>query len=141
MGLHRRSAEQTRAPDRAARAADPFARQRLGGCASSTRQLDRARPGLRGAVEVNLAGEPGKAGIAPAELDAFIERVPLPVSGLMTMPPRCADPEQSRPWFALLRELADARGLRRLSMGTTQDFAVAVAEGATIVRIGTRLYA
>ena len=58
----------------------------------------------------------------------------------MTMPPLSADPQDSRRWFAALRELADARGLERLSMGTSQDYLVAVQEGATIVRIGTRLY-
>jgi PLP dependent protein len=105
------------------------------------RHLDRARPGLRVLVEVNLAGDPAKAGIAPRRLDAFIARSPVPVAGLMTMPPLASDSEQSRPWFAQLRELAHERGLRELSMGTTQDFAVAVQEGATIVRIGTRLYA
>jgi pyridoxal phosphate enzyme (YggS family) len=105
------------------------------------RHAARARPGLRVLVEVNLAGDPRKGGIAPEELDDFIVRSPLPVAGLMTMPPLTADPEQSRPWFRRLRELAQARGLRELSMGTTQDFAVAVQEGATIVRIGTRLYA
>jgi pyridoxal phosphate enzyme (YggS family) len=104
------------------------------------RHLDRARPGLRVLVEVNLSGEPGKAGIVPDELDGFIARSPVPVAGLMTMPPLGGDPEQSRPWFRRLRELAGSRGLRQLSMGTTQDFAVAVQEGATIVRIGTRLY-
>jgi PLP dependent protein len=112
---------------------------------SALRELDRhagrARPGLRVLVEVNLAGDPSKAGIAPQELDAFVARSPVPVAGLMTMPPLAADPEQSRPWFRRLRELARARGLQELSMGTTQDFAVAVQEGATIVRIGTRLYA
>jgi uncharacterized pyridoxal phosphate-containing UPF0001 family protein len=105
------------------------------------RHVDRARPGLRVLVEVNLAGDPAKAGIAPRQLDVFIARSPVPVAGLMTMPPLASDPEQSRPWFAQLRELAHERGLRELSMGTTQDFAVAVQEGATIVRIGTRLYA
>jgi pyridoxal phosphate enzyme (YggS family) len=105
------------------------------------RHADRARPGLRVLVEVNLAGDPSKAGIAPDRLDAFIARSPIPVAGLMTMPPYTTDPEQSRPWFHQLRELAHARGLFELSMGTTQDFAVAVQEGATIVRIGTRLYA
>ncbi len=105
------------------------------------RHLDRARPGLRVLVEVNLAGDPAKGGIPPQQLDAFIARSPVPVAGLMTMPPLASDPEQSRPWFAGLRELAQERGLRELSMGTTQDFAVAVQEGATIVRIGTRLYA
>jgi pyridoxal phosphate enzyme (YggS family) len=105
------------------------------------RHADRARAGVRVLVEVNLAEDPRKAGIAPAELDEFIARSPIPVAGLMTMPPLASDPEQSRPWFRRLRELAHARGLRELSMGTTQDFAVAVQEGATIVRIGTRLYA
>ncbi len=105
------------------------------------RHLDRAHPDLRVLVEVNLAGDPAKSGIAPQRLDAFIARSPVPVAGLMTMPPLASDPERSRPWFARLRELAQQRDLRELSMGTTQDFAVAVQEGATIVRIGTRLYA
>jgi pyridoxal phosphate enzyme (YggS family) len=94
-------------------------------------------------VEVNVAGEPGKSGVAPGELDAFLERAaatPASVVGLMAMPPLAADPEDSRRWFAALRELAEARGLRELSMGTTQDFAVAAQEGATIVRIGSRLF-
>jgi uncharacterized pyridoxal phosphate-containing UPF0001 family protein len=104
------------------------------------KHADRARPGLAVLVEVNVASEPGKSGIAPAQLDDFIDRCPLPVAGLMTMPPLVAAPEDSRRWFAALRELAAARGLAQLSMGTTQDFAVAVEEGATIVRIGTRLY-
>jgi PLP dependent protein len=93
-------------------------------------------------VEVNLSGEEGKSGIAPAELDDFLVRAAevATVEGLMTMPPLADDPEDSRRWFAALAELAAARGLGRLSMGTTQDFAVAVEEGATIVRIGTRLY-
>jgi pyridoxal phosphate enzyme (YggS family) len=112
---------------------------------SALRELERhaarAHPGLRVLVEVNLAGDPRKGGIPPEELDALIARSPFPVAGLMTMPPLAADPERSRPWFRRLRELAQARGLRELSMGTTQDFAVAVQEGATIVRIGTRLYA
>jgi PLP dependent protein len=91
-------------------------------------------------VEVSLAGAGAKGGVEPAELDAFLERCPVRVSGLMTMPPLASDPEASRPYFARLRELGAARGLERLSMGTTQDFAVAVEEGATLVRIGTRLY-
>lgn len=112
---------------------------------SALAELERCRelwrPGLAALVQVNVAREPGKAGIEPAELDAFIERSPIPIAGLMTMPPLAPRPEESRPWFASLRELAAERGLRELSMGTTQDFAVAVEEGATIVRIGTRLYA
>ena len=91
-------------------------------------------------VEVNVAREEGKSGVDPAELDAFIERCPARVTGLMTMPPLAERPEDSRRWFAALAELAADRGLPRLSMGTTQDFGVAAEEGATIVRIGTRLY-
>jgi len=112
---------------------------------SALRELDRhralARPGLEILIEVNVAREPGKPGIAPEELDSYLERAPVPVAGLMCMPPLAADPNDSRRWFAALRALAAARGLERLSMGTSQDFAVAVQEGATIVRIGTRLYA
>ena len=91
-------------------------------------------------VQVNVAGEESKAGIRPHELGAFIERVPVRVGGLMTMPPAVDRPEDSRPHFARLAELAAEHGLRRLSMGTTQDFEVAVQEGATIVRLGTVLY-
>jgi pyridoxal phosphate enzyme (YggS family) len=111
---------------------------------SALRELERhralARPGLRILVEVNVSGEVGKAGIPAGELDAFIARSPLPVAGLMTMPPLSADPQDSRPWFAALRRLAQERGLDQLSMGTSQDYLVAVEEGATIVRIGTSLY-
>jgi pyridoxal phosphate enzyme (YggS family) len=99
-----------------------------------------AKPGLEIMIEVNVAGEPGKDGVAPAQLDAFIEHSPVPVVGLMTMPPFAGDQQDSRRWFAALRSLADERGLKRLSMGTSQDYLVAVKEGATIVRIGTRLY-
>jgi pyridoxal phosphate enzyme (YggS family) len=91
-------------------------------------------------VEVNVARENGKAGIAPEELDAFLDRCPVTVVGLMTMPPAARDPEASRPHFAALRKLAEQHGLRHLSMGTTQDYLVAVQEGATIVRLGTILY-
>jgi uncharacterized pyridoxal phosphate-containing UPF0001 family protein len=91
-------------------------------------------------VEVNVAGEEAKSGLDPAALDAFIERCPVPVAGLMTMPPLARSPEDSRRWFAALRELAAGRDLRELSMGTTQDYEVAVQEGATLVRIGTSLY-
>jgi hypothetical protein len=105
-------------------------------------QLGRhATPDLRVLVEVNVAGEEGKDGVVPAALDAFLERCPVPVAGLMTMPPLARSPEDSRRWFAALRELAGERGLSELSMGTTQDYEVAVEEGATLVRIGTRLFA
>jgi PLP dependent protein len=91
-------------------------------------------------IQVNVAGEEGKAGIAPDELADFIDRCPVRVSGLMTMPPFVERPEDNRRWFARLAELAAQHGLERLSMGTTQDFDVAVQEGATIVRLGEVLY-
>ncbi|MBB4663655.1 YggS family pyridoxal phosphate enzyme [Conexibacter arvalis] len=98
------------------------------------------RPDLEVLVEVNVSGEASKSGIAPSELAAFVERCPVTVSGLMTMPPLAARPEDNRRHFAALRELAEAHGLRRLSMGTSQDYEVAVEEGATIVRLGSTLY-
>jgi PLP dependent protein len=108
---------------------------------SALKQLEKhGTPETEILVEVNVAGEEGKAGVAPDELPAFLERAPVRVSGLMTMPPFSEDPEDSRRHFAALRELAEAHGLSRLSMGTSQDFAVAVEEGATLVRVGTRLY-
>jgi pyridoxal phosphate enzyme (YggS family) len=91
-------------------------------------------------IQVNVAGEEGKAGIAPDGLADFIDRCPVRVSGLMTMPPFVERPEDNRRWFARLAELAAEHGLERLSMGTTQDFDVAVQEGATIVRLGEVLY-
>jgi uncharacterized pyridoxal phosphate-containing UPF0001 family protein len=115
---------------------------------SALGQLERhagsARPGLEALVEVNVSGEEGKAGVEPDALEGYLARAPIggvvPITGLMTMPPLADDPEASRPYFARLRELAAAHGLPRVSMGTTQDYVVAVEEGATIVRIGTRLY-
>jgi PLP dependent protein len=92
-------------------------------------------------VEVNLSGEEGKGGIEPSALDAFIARCPVRVSGLMTMPPFTENPEASRPYFVRLAELAGERGLERLSMGTSQDWRVAVEEGATIIRLGSVLWA
>ena len=105
-------------------------------------QLGRhASPETEVLVEVNMAREAGKSGVDPDELPAFLERCPVAVVGLMTMPPLARDAEDSRPYFAALRELAGKHGLRELSMGTSQDYAVAVQEGATIVRLGTSLYA
>ena len=91
-------------------------------------------------VQVNAADEDAKAGVAPRELAAFIERCPVSVVGLSTMPPLAADAEDSRPYFARLAELAAEHGLARLSMGTSQDWPVAVQEGATTIRLGSSLY-
>jgi hypothetical protein len=91
-------------------------------------------------IEVNVSGEEGKGGVAPGALADFIARCPVKVGGLMTMPPFSEDPEDSRPHFARLAELAAANGLPRLSMGTSQDWQVAVQEGATIIRLGSALF-
>jgi uncharacterized pyridoxal phosphate-containing UPF0001 family protein len=91
-------------------------------------------------LEVNLAGEETKSGIPPAAVGDYVERYPL-VRGLMTMPPLTDDPEESRGWFHRLRELAAANGLSELSMGTSQDWRIAVDEGATLIRVGSRLIA
>ena len=91
-------------------------------------------------VEVNLSGEETKSGVSPEELPAFLGLYP-DVRGLMTMPPFAADPEESRPYFKRLRVLAEEHGLPELSMGTSQDYRVAVEEGATYVRIGSTLFA
>jgi pyridoxal phosphate enzyme (YggS family) len=90
-------------------------------------------------VEVNLSGEPTKSGVAPEELLALLEAYPG-VRGLMTMPPPAVEPEDSRPYFRRLRELAEAHGLQELSMGTSQDYRVAADEGATFVRLGSVLW-
>jgi pyridoxal phosphate enzyme (YggS family) len=108
---------------------------------SALAQLERhADPKTAVLVEVNLAGEETKSGVDPAHLGEFIARCPVTVEGLMTMPPFSTDPEASRPHFARLAELAGEHGLRTLSMGSSQDWRVAIEEGATIVRLGTALY-
>jgi pyridoxal phosphate enzyme (YggS family) len=91
-------------------------------------------------VQVNVSGEESKQGVAPEDLSAFIAATPQPVSGLMTMPPLTEDPEGARPYFAQLKALADANGLSELSMGTSQDYVVAVEEGATLIRVGSVLF-
>ena len=118
---------------------------------SALRRLER-HPAKEVLIQLNVAGEESKEGIDPSELTDYVERCPCPVTGLMTMPPFTADPERNRPYFARLAELAGEHGLarlaelaaehglERLSMGTTQDYEVAVEEGATIVRLGTVLY-
>jgi PLP dependent protein len=91
-------------------------------------------------LEVNLADESSKSGVPPDAVEGYLERYPGLVRGLMTMPPLTADPEASRPWFRRLRMLADEHGLADVSMGTTQDWRVAVEEGATLIRVGTVLF-
>lgn len=107
---------------------------------SALAQLEK-HPAPEILVQVNVAGEEGKAGIAPEDLGDFIARSRVPVTGLMTMPPLAERPEDNRRHFARLAELAAEHGLERLSMGTSQDWEVAVGEGATIIRLGTILYA
>jgi pyridoxal phosphate enzyme (YggS family) len=120
---------------------------------SAAERLDRSsEQPIACLVEVNAAGEESKQGLAPGALDAFLEALAalanVRVEGLMTMPPLAASPEDSRPHFAALRELAESLAARwapqhsfgRLSMGTSQDYAVAVEEGATIIRLGSTLY-
>ena len=89
-------------------------------------------------LEVNLSGETTKSGVAPESIGDWVARVPS-LRGLMTMPPQAGDPEASRPWFRRLRELAEAHDLEELSMGTSQDWRVAVEEGATLIRVGSAL--
>jgi uncharacterized pyridoxal phosphate-containing UPF0001 family protein len=106
---------------------------------SAMRRLEE-HPAREVLIQVNVAGEEGKAGIDPGELGDFIARCPAPVTGLMTMAPFVERAEDNRRHFARLAELAGEHGLARLSMGTTQDYAVAAEEGATIVRLGSVLY-
>ena len=96
-----------------------------------------ARLEIPALLQVNLTGEASKSGVDPAEIEAFLR---YDVRGLSTMPPGTDDPESSRPWFRRLRELAGEHGLRELSMGTTQDYPVAVDEGATLIRVGSILF-
>ncbi len=90
-------------------------------------------------LEVNLAGEASKSGVHEREIEGYLERYPL-IRGLMTMPPFSEDGEASRPTFARLAQLARAYGLGELSMGTSQDWRVAVEEGATLIRVGSTLF-
>ena len=109
-------------------------------CHSLSSESAAKRLTIPALVEVNLSGEDSKSGIPEAELEEFL---PLyaNVVGLMTMPPFTDDPEDSRAYFRRLRELAERHGLRELSMGTSQDYRVAADEGATMVRLGSVLYA
>jgi PLP dependent protein len=109
-------------------------------CHSLDSESAAARLTIPALVEVNLSGEQSKSGVRPDELPAFLDLYD-DVRGLMTMPPFTEDPEASRPYFRRLRELGEAHGLHELSMGTSQDYRVAVEEGATYVRLGSTLFA
>ena len=108
------------------------------------RRLNEHRPGMEVLIEVHLSGEAAKSGVRPAELEALVETIrrdtQLRLTGLMTMPPWSEDAETSRPFFARLRELAARFGLPSLSMGMSNDFEVAIEEGATHIRVGTALF-
>ena len=108
-------------------------------CHSLSSDSAAARLTIPALVEVNLSGEGSKSGVPPDGLEHLLAKYP-DVRGLMTMPPATADPEESRPYFRRLRELAERYGLRELSMGTSQDWRVAVDEGATLIRVGSTLY-
>ncbi len=108
-------------------------------CHSLASESAARRLSIPALVEVNLSEEPSKSGIGAEELSAFLELYD-DVRGLMTMPPETHDPETSRPFFRRLRELAAEHGLAELSMGTSQDYRVAVDEGATLIRVGSLLY-
>jgi uncharacterized pyridoxal phosphate-containing UPF0001 family protein len=106
---------------------------------SALRRLEQT-PAREVLIQVNVAGDEGKEGIDPSEVAAYVDRCPCPVTGLMTMPPFVERAEDNRRHFARLAELAAEHGLKRLSMGTSQDYEVAAQEGATIVRLGSVLY-
>jgi PLP dependent protein len=108
-------------------------------CHSLSSESAAAKLTIPALVEVNLSGEESKSGVTPEQLTALIAAYP-DVRGLMTMPPFTDDPERSRPYFRRLRELAEQHGLRELSMGTSQDWRVAVEEGATYIRIGAGIF-
>jgi uncharacterized pyridoxal phosphate-containing UPF0001 family protein len=108
-------------------------------CHSLSSESAARRLAIPALVEVNLSGEETKSGIPEGELERFLSLYG-DVRGLMTMPPETTDPEASRPYFRRLRQLAEQQGLQELSMGTSQDFRVAVEEGATLVRLGSVLY-
>ena len=108
-------------------------------CHSLDSESAAAKLTIPALVEVNLSREPTKSGVTPEELEAFLGCYG-DVRGLMTMPPATDDPEASRPTFRRLRELATEHGVAELSMGTSQDYRVAVEEGATYIRVGSSLF-
>ncbi|HVM57164.1 MAG TPA: YggS family pyridoxal phosphate enzyme [Gaiellaceae bacterium] len=108
-------------------------------CHSLDSESAAAKLTIPALIEVNLSGEASKSGVEPGEIERMLELYPA-ARGLMTMPPATGDPEESRPYFRRLRELAAAHGLHELSMGTSQDYRVAAEEGATYVRLGSVLW-
>jgi len=130
--------------NKSARAAEIFQCIQTVDSPKLARRLDETGTPLDILLEVKLSPEQAKAGAAPEQLPDLIAAVRacanLRLLGLMTMPPWSADQEQSRPYFRRLRELAAQHGLAHLSMGMSQDFEAAIAEGATIVRVGTALF-
>jgi PLP dependent protein len=108
-------------------------------CHSLASESAATRLEIPALVEVNLSGEETKSGVAEADLERFLARY-AKVRGLMTMPPETDDPEDSRPYFRRLRELGERFHLEELSIGTSQDYRVAVGEGATLIRLGSVLY-
>jgi pyridoxal phosphate enzyme (YggS family) len=109
-------------------------------------ELGRRRKGppVRCFVEVNIADEPSKKGVSPGAVRELYEKVRgvagIEVVGLMCLPPKAPSIEEARPWFRQLRELSTELGLPELSMGTTEDFEVAIEEGATVVRVGRGIF-
>jgi len=108
------------------------------------RRLNQSNKPLEVMIEVKLSHEESKEGAAPAELAALISAIRecpnLNLTGLMTMPPWCDDPEVTRPYFRELASLARLHGLPKLSMGMSHDLEAAIEEGSTHVRVGTALF-
>jgi pyridoxal phosphate enzyme (YggS family) len=131
--------------NKARRAAELFDVVQTIDTAKLARRLsEAAAAALEVMLEVKLSPEQTKGGAPPEALPELIEAVRgcpnLSLTGLMTMPPWAEDPEASRPYFRRLRQLAEASGLQKLSMGMSHDLEVAIEEGATHVRVGTALF-
>lgn len=130
--------------NKARRAAELFHTIQTVDAPKLARRLNEAGRALDIMIEVKLSSEAAKSGAAAGELPALIEAVRecpnLHLLGLMGMPPWSEDPEQSRPYFRRMRELAERHGLPHLSMGMSHDFEAAIEEGATFVRVGTALF-
>jgi len=130
--------------NKAAVAAKHFDSVRTVDAGKVARKLDQGGRGIDVMIEVKLSGEVAKSGVPPEELPQLIEQVRacshLRLTGLMTMPPWSEDAESARPYFVRLRQLAEQYGLTGLSMGMSNDFEVAIEEGATDIRVGTAIF-